>query len=123
MTQSHDGHFFRLGVSVPTLLSNKISLHFWRGQAPPVKTLRGPCWPRCPNHLRPPKIASGGTLTFNSLRPGGRICPSNLVRGDGIHYAITSYAIELRPPPYLFETQGLGLRLGARARARAKARG
>ena len=54
---------------------------------------------RCPNHLRPPKIASGGTLTFNGLRPGGRICPSNLVRGDGIHYALTSYAIELRPPP------------------------
>ena len=73
---------------------------------------------RCPNHLRPPKIASGGTLTFNGLRPGGRICPSNLVQGDGIHYAITSYAIELRPPPYLFETQGLGLGLGARARAR-----
>ena len=40
--------------------------------------------------------------------------------GDGIHYAITSYAIELRPPPYLFETQGLGLRLGARARAKAR---
>ena len=29
------------GISVPTLLSNEISLHFWRGQAPPVKTLRG----------------------------------------------------------------------------------
>ena len=88
---------------------------------PPVPLPSGqPGWSRCPNHLRPPKIASGGTLTFNGLRPGGRICPSNLVRGDGIHYAITSYAIELRPPPYLFETQGLGLRLGARARAKVR---
>ena len=38
---THDGHYFHLGVSVPTLLSNEISLHFWRGQTPPVKTLRG----------------------------------------------------------------------------------
>ena len=61
---------------------------------------------RFPNHLRPPKIASGGTLTFNGLRPRGRICPSNFVRGDGIHYAITSYAIELRSPPTYLRLRG-----------------
>ena len=51
MTQAqmatHDRHYFRLGVSIPNLLSNEIPLHFWSGQATPVKTLRGQ-WPPCP---------------------------------------------------------------------------
>ena len=41
--------------------------------------------------------------------PGGRYSLCNNV----LSYRVAS-------PPYLFETQGLGLRLGARARAKAR---
>ena len=42
--------------------------------------------------------------------PGGRYSLCNNV----LRYSVASPP----PPPYLFETQGLGLRLGARAKAR-----